>query len=158
MRASVGTARTLFTVDVVMLTVIGAWSRLPAAAGSVSRMSTFTVAAGALELLELELLLESLDPLDPDPLPDDVPLAVVPMDVTTPGVVWLFGSVMDTFAPTPTSGRWVGPTWATACLVSEVPVSTGVPGRTGVPSVAATSLTRTALGWNTAWPTGRVPV
>src|SRR5258708_7275280 len=128
MRASIGTARTLFTVDVVMLTVIGAWSMVPATAGWPSRMSTFTVVAGALEPLGLELLLE--------PLPDDVLLAVVPMDVTTPVVVWLFGSVMVTCAPTLTSRSSVGPAWATACLVPEVPVSTAAPGWAGAPSVA----------------------
>ena len=71
--APTGTTSALRAVAVVMFTVTGAWSRVPAAFGSVSVTSTGIVAAG----------------LPPGP---DV-VATVPTADTTPGVVSAVGTV-----------------------------------------------------------------
>src|SRR5580658_6489053 len=117
-------------------------------------MPTLIVAA---ELPELPELFELSELDDPELLPDGA-AAAVPTEVTTPGVALPSGKTTATRAPGVTSGCWVASTWAVTCLVLEVACSTAAPGWAGVPSVADTLLTLSAVGRNTACPSGRLPV
>ena len=75
-------------MPVVIVTLTGAWSQPPVAAGSVGFTSTVMVGFADPELLLLF---------------DDGVVATVPTDEMTPGVVASLGRVIVTLAPTATS-------------------------------------------------------
>src|SRR5215470_9115660 len=133
--APTGTARTLLTLAVVMFTVTGAWSRVPAAFGSVSFTCTGIVVAG----------------LPPDP---DV-VATVPTAVATPGVVVPSGSVMLTVSPAFTSDCCEASSWIVTTCRSDVAVSTGPDA--GPPRLPVRVATRSAAGSNTTCPSDSDP-
>jgi hypothetical protein len=83
-----------------MVTLTGAWSQLPVAAGSVGVTRTVMVGPDEAEPPFPEELEEEPDELE------EVAVATVPTEVMTPGVVWLLGRVMATFSPTATSDCW----------------------------------------------------
>src|SRR5215470_15022112 len=133
--APTGTARTLLTLAVVMLTVTGACSRVPADLGSVSFTCTGIVVVG----------------LPPDP---DV-VAAVPTEETTPGVVVPSGSVMLTVSPAFTSDCCEASSGIVTTCRSDVAVSTGPDA--GPPRLPVTAATRSAAGSNTTCPNDRLP-
>ncbi len=85
-------------------------------------------------------------------------LATVATEETTPEVVSLFGSVMLTPFPTAILVCWEASSATRTWRVVEVPCSTGSPGWAPLPSWAATEVTRTTTGSNTAWPRLKLPV
>src|SRR5215469_7054866 len=131
-RALTGTASTSRAVAVMMFTVTGAWSRAPAAPGSVSVTVTAIVVLGL--------------------CPDDAGavVATAPTDVTTPGVVVPSGSVTVTASPALTSDSWETSSGIITTCRSEVACSTGP--FAGPPRLPVTWLTRSAVGSNTTCP------
>src|ERR1700761_6046104 len=119
-----------------MYTVTGAWSRLPAAPGSVSFTCT-----GIVVLL-------------PCPGPDVV-VATVPTDDTTPGVEVPSGSVTVTGSLALTSDWAEASSEIVTTCRSEVAVSTGP--AAGPPSRPVTWATRSASGSNTTCPSDSDP-
>ena len=115
---------------VVMFTVTGAWSRVPAAAGCVS--VTVTGIVGPLA----------------------VPDATVPTEETVPGVVAPSGSVTVTASPAVTSASWEVLSRIVTTCRSEVADRTGPDAE--LPRLPVTLLTRSASGSNTIWPSGRL--
>src|ERR1700736_6518252 len=118
-----------------MFTVTGAWSRLPAACGSVSFTSTGIVVVA----------------LPPDP---DV-TATVPTEETTPGVVVPSGSVTVTLSPAFTSDCCEASSGIVTTCRSDVAVSTGPDA--GPPRLPVTVATRSAAGSNTTCPSDSDP-
>src|SRR4029077_10330868 len=123
-------------LPVVMFTVTGAWSRVPAALGSVSVACTGIV----------------VDGLPPGP---DVVVATVPTEETTPGVVVPSGSVTVTLSPALTSDWSEASSAIVTTCRSDVAVSTGPDA--GPPRLPFTWLTRSAPGSNTTCPKDRLP-
>src|SRR5258707_1723635 len=119
-----------------MFTVTGAWSRVPAAPGSVSVTCTGIVVAG----------------FCPDP---GVVVATVPTEETTPGVVAPSGRVMLTVSPALTSDWSEASSGTVTTCRSDVAASTGP--EPGPPRLPVTWLTRSACGSNTTCPKDRVP-
>ncbi len=107
-----------------MFTVTGAWSRLPAAFGSVRFTYTGIVVAG------------------PCPCCPGVVVATVPTEDTTPGVVVPSGSVMLTASPALTSDWSEASSGIVTTCRSDVAVSTGP--EAGPPRLPVTWLTRSA--------------
>src|SRR5262249_40216481 len=129
--ALTGTTRALLTLAVVIDTVTGAWSRVPAAFGWVSLTRTVTVGV--------------------------VPrVATVPTEDTTPGVVWPVGRVTVTLSPAFTCDCCAASRATVTPRCVEV-AANNVPAA-GAPRLAEMAVTRIADGRNTAWPSGRVPV
>ncbi len=133
--APTGTARAFLTLAVVMFTVTGAWSRVPAAFGSVSCTCTGIVAVA----------------FGPDP---DV-VATVPTEETTPGVVVPSGSVMLTVSPAFTSDCCEASSGIVTTCWPDVAVSTGPDA--GPPRLPVTVATRSAAGSNATCPKDRLP-
>src|SRR5215467_3759884 len=130
--APTGTARTLLTLAVVMFTVTGAWSRVPAAFGSVSFTCTGIVVAGLCPCCGV--------------CDAGVAVATVPTEDTTPGVVVPSGSVMLTVSPALTSDSWLTSSGIVTTCRSEVAASTGPDA--GPPRLPVTWVTRIASGLN----------
>src|SRR5580698_1001220 len=131
MRAPTGTTSTLLAVATVTYTVTGAWSRVPAADGSVSVTVTWIVAFAL------------------------VPVATVPTEEIFPGVLAPFGSVTVTGSPTATPASWEVLTGIVTTCWSEVAVSTWP--AAGPPRLPGTLLIRSASGSNTTDPSGSDP-
>src|SRR5258708_9732620 len=119
-----------------MFTVTGAWSRVPAAPGSVSVTCTGIVVAG----------------FCPDP---GVVVATVPTEETTPGAVAPSGRVMLTVSPALTSDWSEASSGTVTTCRSDVAASTGPDA--GPPRLPVTWLTRSACGSNTTRPKNRLP-
>src|SRR5437763_2760947 len=97
--------------------------------------------------------------LDPDPAAPELDgqVATAPTEDTTPGVVWLLGSVMLTLSPTAMLVCWEASSATCTSRVVEVPCSTFSPGWALPPGWADTLVTRTAVGSNTTCPKVSVP-
>src|ERR1700744_1742398 len=118
-----------------MFTVTGAWSRLPAALGSVRFTCTGIVVTG--------------------PCCPVVVVATVPTEDTTPGVVVPSGSVTVTPSPALTSDCWATSGGTVTASRSDGAVSTGPDA--GPPSLPVTWATRSASGSNTTCPSDSDP-
>ena len=115
----------------MMFTVTGAWSRVPAALGSVSVACTGIV----------------VDGFPPGP---DAVVATVPTEEITPGVVVPSGSVTVTVSPALTSDWSAASSGIVTTCRSDVAASTGPDA--GAPRIPVTRLTRSASGSNTTCP------
>ncbi len=125
--AVTGTTSASCAVAVVMFTVTGAWSRMPAARGSVSVTCTGIVVVAF--------------------PPDSDVTATVPTEDITPGVVVPSGSVTVTLSPAFTSDCCETSSGIVTTWWSDVAVSTGP--RAGPPRLPVTVATRSAAGSNT---------
>src|SRR5215472_8909469 len=113
-----------------MFTVTGASSRFPAASGWASCTVTATVGSGDRGELPLSLGV----------------VATRDTEAIVPGVLLPSGRVTATASPAATRCWSLTGTAASTTAVVEVAVSTGLPGCTGAPSLAATEATRSASG------------
>ena len=122
---------------VVMFTVTGAWSRVPAASGSVSVTSTGIVVVGPCSCCPC------------------VVVATAPTEEIRPGTVVPSGSVTVTLSPAFTCDWAEASSGIVTTCWSEVAVSTGPDA--GPPRATVTWLTRIASGSNTTCPNDRLP-
>ena len=129
--APTGTTSAFFALAVVMFTVTGAWSKVPAAPGSVSVTVTGIVAL----------------------LPD--PDATAPTEEIVPGVLDPSGSVTVTASPAATCDCMAASSGIVTTCRSDVAASTGPDA--GPPRLPITWLTRSAPGSNTTCPRGSDP-
>src|SRR6266516_6544019 len=118
-----------------MFTVTGAWSRLPAACGSVSFTCTGIVVVAF--------------------PPDSDVVATVQTEETTPGVVVPSGSVTVTLSPAFTSDCCEASSGIVTTCWPDVAVSTGPDA--GPPRLPVTAATRSAAGSNATCPKDRLP-
>src|SRR3974390_421563 len=125
-----------------MLTVTGAWSRPPAAEGSVRATVTLIVGDGALLGLE--------------PLPCGT-VATGPTLDTVPRVVEPSGSVTTTGSPRLTCVWSAVSSWTAIFGVVEVACRMGSPGCTVLPRLALVAVTRSGPGSKATWPRGPGP-
>src|SRR5262249_61581754 len=125
--AFTGTTRACFTLAVVIDTVTGAWSSVPAACGWFR--VTVTVMVGLVP-----------------------PVATLPTVDTTPWVTRPAGKVMATVSPAFTCDCCAASKAMVTTRRAEVAASTGP--AAGVPRLAETVVTLIADGKNTAWPSG----
>ena len=135
--ADTGTASAFLALAVVMFTVTGAWSRVPAASGSVSFTCTGIVVAGPCSCCPA------------------VVVATVPTEEIMPGTVVPSGSVTVTLSPALTCDWSEASSGIVTTCRSEVAVSTGPDA--GPPRVPVTWLTRSAPGSNTTCPSDKLP-